>query len=83
MNSTDPGGSGVDDFTLKVAAILKREHEQSDLSYQQIAEATGLSKMTVLRVMNGRRPITALYLHLLCTVMGIKAGDVLNEADST
>lgn len=80
---TEPGGSGIDDYTRKVAGILRREYENSGLSYNELAATTGISRITILRIMNARRPISAWYLHVLCDALGIRPGDVLNEADES
>lgn len=72
---------GMDDYTLAVAAILKREQQRpGQPSYTQIAEQTSLSRPTVERMLNGRRDINLRYLRELCAVLGLDPGDVVDEA---
>lgn len=70
-------------YSQAVAAILRRYYEESGLSYSTLAERTGLSRPTVVRVINGEREATAFYLHKLCEVFQISPGSVLDEADKT
>lgn len=70
-----------DAYSQAVAAILRRNYELSGLSYSTLAEKTGLSRPTVVRVINGQREATAFYLHKLCEEFNITPGSVLDEAD--
>lgn len=71
-----------DKYSQAVAAILRRNYEESGLSFRAIADRTGLGIATVERVINGKREATAYYLHQLCEVFGTTPGSVLNEADN-
>ena len=77
----DNNGGRVDDYTKKVAAILRREYERQGLSYAALADMTGLGRATVERIINGKRPVTTFYLNLLCPIFGTTPGAVMNEAD--
>lgn len=70
-----------DNYSLAVAAVLRRHYISSGLSYSTLAERTGLGRATVERVINGKREATAFYLHQLCAEFGISPGSVLDEAD--
>lgn len=73
----------MDDYTLAVAAILKKAQQQpGQPSYTQIAERTSLSRPTVERMLNGRRDISLRYLRELCTALGLEIGDVVDEAET-
>lgn len=72
----------LDSYSQAVAAILRRNYEQGGYTYDELVELTGISKATVVRVINGKREATAYYLHKLCEVYGITPGSVLDEADN-
>jgi transcriptional regulator with XRE-family HTH domain len=73
---------GMDDYTLAVAAILKKAQQQDGQpSYTQIAERTSLSRPTVERMLNGRRDINLRYLRELCEVLGLDIAEVVDEAE--
>jgi transcriptional regulator with XRE-family HTH domain len=72
----------LDKYSQAVASILRQHYEASGLSYSTIAERTGLSRATIVRVINGQREATAFYLHQLCEVFAITPGSVLDAADS-
>ena len=74
--------TALDDYSLRVAAILRKQYEISGLTYAQITKATGLSGSTVNRVINGKRHATAFYLHKLCEVLSLSPGEVLDAADN-
>lgn len=71
----------IDPYSKAVATILRRQYEDSGLSYSTISEQTGLGRATVERVINGKREATAFYLHKLCEVFGTSPGSVLDEAE--
>lgn len=73
-------GKGVDGYTLKVAAILRRAYKEKGLSYTTLAEETGLGRATVERIINGKRPISTYYLHVLCPLLGTTPAAVMDEA---
>lgn len=75
--------TGVDDYTLKVAAVLRRHYKATGKSYTQLAEATGLARATVERILNGKREANTRYLDVLCKEFGVTPGSVLNEADES
>ena len=74
--------AGLDEYSQAVAAIFRQHYEASGLSYSTLADQTGLSRSTVVRVINGKREATAYYLHKLCEVFNISPGEVLDEADN-
>ena len=69
-------------YNQKVAALFRREYERRGLTYDEIAERTGLSRMTVVRIINGQRPITVAYLAALSPVLGFDMAKLINEAKS-
>ena len=71
----------LDSYSQAVAAILRRNYETGLYTYDELVELTGISKATIVRVINGKREATAYYLHKLCEVYGITPGSVLDEAD--
>ena len=76
------GGNGVDPYTAKVAAILRREYEAKGISYTALAEQSGLGRATVVRIINGERPISTYYLSVLCPLLGTSPEAVLTELAS-
>ncbi|MDF2578474.1 MAG: Cro/C1-type DNA-binding domain [Microbacterium sp.] len=74
----------MDDYTLAIARILKREQQRpGQPSYTKLAEITGLSRPTVERLLNGRRDITLRYLRALCEALGVDPAQVVDEAEAT
>lgn len=73
----------MDDYTLAIAAILKREQQKPDQpSYTQLAEITGMSRPTVDRMLNGQRDMTLRYLRALCSALGLDPAQVVDEAET-
>lgn len=74
----------MDDYTLAVAAILKKaQQKKGQPSYTQIAERTSLSRPTVERMLNGRRDISLRYLRELCEVLGLDPAQVVDDAEKS
>lgn len=71
----------IDDYTKRVAELLREHHKASGLSYDVIAERSGLSRPTVERVLNAKRPITISYLNSLGKVLGFEPSELLNRAE--
>lgn len=72
----------VDEYTKKVASIIRRHQEASGISYRSLVDLTGLSLSTVERLLNGKRQITIAYLYALAPHLGFEPHEVLAEADS-
>ena len=72
---------GVDEFTQKVARILREKQAQSGISYRAIAAQTGLGLSTINRIFNGQRQITIAYLNSIGEVLEFAPWEILNEAD--
>lgn len=74
----------MDDYTLAIAKILKREQQKpGQPSYTQLAKLTSMSRPTVERILNGRRDITLRYLRELCEALGLDPAQVVEEAESS
>ena len=74
----------VDDYTLAIAAILKREQQKpGQPSYSQLAALTNMSRPTVERMLNGRRDINLRYLRELCAALGLDITQVVEEAENS
>lgn len=74
----------MDEFTRAIASVLKARQEQpGQPSYTEIAGMTTLSRPTVERILNGKRPITTLYLRELCRVLQLDIATVIAEAEAS
>jgi transcriptional regulator with XRE-family HTH domain len=71
-----------DDYGLAVAAILRKKFDASGLSYTVISERTGLSRSTIVRVINGERVATVSYLKKLGEVFGVPSSSLLPSTNS-
>ena len=72
---------GIDEFTQKVAQVLRDRQAQSGISYRALAAQTGLGLSTINRIFNGQRQITISYLNSIGEVLEFAPWEILNEAD--
>ena len=72
----------MDSYNTAVATILRRLYGESGKSYQELADATGIARATIVRVINNERAATARYIHALAKEFGTTPGAIFNEADS-
>ena len=71
----------MDQYTTRLAAALRYLYESKGLSYTKISNQTGMSRATVVRVINGEREITVSYLEKLCKVFGVKPSAILGALE--
>ena len=71
----------MDDYSIKLAAVLRYLYEDKGFSYTKISNQTGMSRATVVRVINGEREITVSYLEKLCKVFGVKPSAILGALE--
>ena len=71
----------VDEYTKKVAQVLRERQAQSGISYRAIAAQTGYGLSTINRIFNGQRAITINYLNAIGEVLEFAPWEILNEAD--
>lgn len=71
----------MDEINIKLASTLRFLYSDSGLSYTQISKQTGLSRATIVRVINGERDITVLYLEKLCKVFGVLPSSLLKALE--
>lgn len=62
-----------------VAAALRAEHGRKKVTYEAIATATGLSKTSVERYLNGKRHMDLAVVDGLARALGSTAEDVMRE----
>jgi len=63
-----------------VAAEVRAAAAREDLSQDQVAEATGLHRVTINRLFRGQRSIKVEQLFALGTVLNFKPGKLLDDA---
>ena len=63
-----------------IAAELRAVVARSDLTQEQVAEAAGLSRATVNRLLKGQRSVDSEQLIAIATALGFDPGEVLDQA---
>ncbi|WP_082628257.1 helix-turn-helix domain-containing protein [Actinobaculum massiliense] len=63
-----------------VAAELRAEKAIQQTTFDDLAHQTGISKRTLIRILNADRIITTAYLESLCTALGITPIDIIARA---
>lgn len=76
MNRTE-----TDRLVQGLAATLRAERAAHNLTLEQVAEQSGLSRSTVIRLMDGTREVTVSALARLAQVYGVEPADLLREAE--
>lgn len=64
-----------------IAAELRAERSAVRISFDALAERTGISKRTLLRIFNGQRAATMNYLETICDEMGVPMSVVMRRAE--
>ncbi|MDF2047110.1 helix-turn-helix transcriptional regulator [Microbacterium sp. Kw_RZR3] len=70
-----------DAYNKAVAQILRNRKEDMGISFDALAEQSGLPRSTVSRVIYGSRDIKVYALRRITAVLEMSATDVLDEAD--
>jgi transcriptional regulator with XRE-family HTH domain len=64
------------DVNLAVAAELRAQRARVRVSFDELAETTGLAKTTVLNYLNGKRSIPLPALAVLCRALEIGMDEI-------
>lgn len=70
----------AEDFARAVSAEIRRVLEERGMSGNQLAKAAGMDQSTVARKLRGTHAFTLNELDTVCSVLGIKASDVIEWA---
>lgn len=65
-----------------IAAELRAERAASRMSFDELAERTGISKRTLLRLLNGERAVTMAYLETICEELGVTMSAIAARAEA-
>lgn len=68
-------------YNKAVAQILRERKEDMGISFDALAEQSGLPRTTVARVIYGSRDIKVYALRRISAVLEVSPTDVLDEAD--
>lgn len=68
-------------YNKAVADILRGRKEDMGISFDALADASGLPRATVARLLYGSRDIKIYALRRLASVLELDVGKVLDEAD--
>ena len=74
--------SGDAAYNTAVANILRARKERMGITFDALADASGLPRSTVSRMIYGKRDIKIYALRRLATVLELDVGDVLDKADA-
>lgn len=66
----------------KTAAVLDEERYRQGLTYQEIADKSGMEKMTAHRYLRGTRDIPYSKLLALCDALGLSVIEVIASAEN-
>lgn len=69
-------------YNKAVAKVLRDRKESMGITFDALADASGLPRSTVSRMIYGARDIKVSALRQLAAVLELDAGDVLDAADA-
>lgn len=67
-------------FNAEVAAVLRGERAIQRVTYEDLEERTGISRSTIIRVLNAKRMLDLSYLAALCEALGLSMNEVIEKA---
>lgn len=67
-------------FNAAVAAELRAQRARVQMTFEQLAESAGISKISAIRYLNGQRPIPIPELAALARALDTSAPRVLDDA---
>jgi len=70
-----------DPYNTAVAAALDRIYVSKGSPLAQVADAVGVSRMTIRRYLNGDRDIRVAELRAFAEALGVSIAEILREAD--
>ena len=79
----DTGSSRVPPDRDSIAATLRAERARARLTMDELAERSGLSKSTIVRLEAGRRAPDTDQLAQLAAVFGLKVSEILRAAEAS
>lgn len=65
---------------LRAAALLSDELDAQGRSIQWLADAVGLSRPQVSRVLSGQKPVTLTEIEKMCEALGLSMLDVIRRS---
>ena len=75
-------GSAIDAANAAVAAHLRAERARANLKQSELAEMSGLSVNTILRLENGQRVMTLSQLFAITRALGVDPGHFVDSAQA-
>ncbi|WP_433568088.1 helix-turn-helix domain-containing protein (plasmid) [Nocardia sp. CA-151230] len=61
---------------------LRRLRRGADMSQQELADASGVGKRTLVRFEQGERPMNTRQLQIFCRILGVTPGQFVTEAEA-
>jgi transcriptional regulator with XRE-family HTH domain len=76
MDTREEGAS----FNAAVAAVLRAERAAHQLTYDQLAQDSGITRVTLVRILNNKRAITVTQLFQLSKPLKITPQEIIHLA---
>lgn len=67
-------------ITASIAAQLRASIAEQNVLKKDLAERSGLSLVTLSRYLNGHRDIPVPAFMAICSLLGVDAGSIVNQA---
>ncbi|MSS85004.1 helix-turn-helix transcriptional regulator [Actinomycetaceae bacterium WB03_NA08] len=64
-----------------IAAELRAERSAQQITFDDLAQRTEISKQTLLRIFNGKRAVTMAYLEAICVEFNVAMSDIMQRAE--
>lgn len=68
-------------FNAYVAAELRAERAAKQITYDKLAELTGINRRTLIRLLKAERAIDTAHLASLCEALGMDIVDLISAAE--
>lgn len=83
--NADPDGvdtnERLDELDVALGAELRGLRSKRGLSQRELAQRTGISERTIIRVESGERAMNIRQLYALCRALGIKPSRLINAVE--
>ncbi|MCO6010490.1 XRE family transcriptional regulator [Actinoallomurus purpureus] len=78
----DRDSGSASDVRPRIGARLRRERRRRELTIEQLAQATGLTKGFLSQVERDRANVSVASLLRICEVLGVRVGDLFDDEES-
>lgn len=76
-----PNARKVTDLSVALAAQLRAERAYADITVEELARRSRVSKNTLMAILNGQKPADVSQLANICEALGVEILDVFSRTE--